>query len=248
MARSKGNCVTPTATTTGKPCGKCAELGRLCAMHRDHDANETAGTPRCGGKSRLDGHPCRQPAGYRTNHPGHGRCYRHGGGSPNGVKYGRRLMAEKAVATYGLPTDTNPHDALLGEVRRTAGHVGWLEARIHELEPDALARGVASQTTETGTTNRSAVDLARVEESALVSVWLKLYQEERRHLVQVCKTAIACGIVERAVRIAEEQGRIIAQVLSAALGDLGVSLDDQAVRLAVRRHLMLASGEVDVAR
>lgn len=54
-------------------------------------------------------------------------------------------MAEHAVATYGLPRDIDPSEALLDEVRWTAGHVSWLRDRIQELEQDALVWGVTEQ-------------------------------------------------------------------------------------------------------
>lgn len=43
----------------------------------------------CGAKttSTPDGAPCSKVAGWRTDHPGQGRCYLHGGGSP--IKHGR---------------------------------------------------------------------------------------------------------------------------------------------------------------
>lgn len=44
--------------------------------------------PRCGAKTRaLDKHCCRYPAGFKTDHPGEGRCWLHGGKTP--IKHGR---------------------------------------------------------------------------------------------------------------------------------------------------------------
>jgi len=71
-------------------------------------------------------------------------------------------------------------------------------------------------------------------------VWVRLYRVERKHLADVAKTCIACGIEERRVRIAEGQGEMIAQVLRGVLADLGVA-DDPAVPAVVRRHLSVVS-------
>jgi hypothetical protein len=52
-------------------------------------------TPICGAKTRAaDRHPCRNAAGYRTIHPGKGRCWRHGGiqASDQRLKHGRYSM------------------------------------------------------------------------------------------------------------------------------------------------------------
>lgn len=48
-------------------------------------------TPKCGAKRRAGG-TCQYPAGYRTAHPGQGRCWRHGGiqkGGDQRLKHGR---------------------------------------------------------------------------------------------------------------------------------------------------------------
>lgn len=41
------------------------------------------------------GSPCGNPAGYKTDHLGFGRCHLHGGATPNGVK-----AAEKEAAAW----------------------------------------------------------------------------------------------------------------------------------------------------
>lgn len=134
-------------------------------------------------------------------------------------------MAERAVATYGLPRDISPTDALLEEVRFTAGHVAWLRQRVSELAPDALTWGtrevVDKQATEfTGTDTT---------EGAAVNVWLELYYRERKHLVDVCKAAISVGIEERYVRLAEAQGAIVAEVIRRILSRLGLSDEQSAL-------------------
>lgn len=128
-------------------------------------------------------------------------------------------MAEKAVATYGLPRDISPTDALLEEVRFTAGHVAWLRQRVSELAPDALTWGtrevVDKQATEfTGTDTT---------EAAAVNVWLELYYRERKHLLDVCKAAISVGIEERYVRLEEAKGQLVADLIRRILGRLDLS-------------------------
>lgn len=57
----------------------------------------------CGAMSR-NGEPCQHPAGFRTQHPGEGRCYLHGGMSPRGAdspsfKHGNRSRYTAVLKT-----------------------------------------------------------------------------------------------------------------------------------------------------
>ena len=216
-----------------------------------------------------DNLPCRRAKGHGTAHPGVGRCKFHGGNSPDVIKAALRVKAERAVATYGLPLNIDPHVALLHEVQRTAGHVLWLQQRIRTLEAAELVWSeqvvseartrteavIASEAggsptppasePQTGSEAPPRVSSVEIDErrvaGAQVSVWLKLYQSERHHLVEVCKTAIACGIAERQVRIHEEQGNVIAGIITGVLADLGIELASDAVRESLSRRLIEAS-------
>lgn len=48
----------------------------------------------CGAKLRKKDAHCQQPAGNRTDHPGQGRCWLHGGASP--IKHGRYSQVNRA--------------------------------------------------------------------------------------------------------------------------------------------------------
>lgn len=163
----------------------------------------------CGAKTKTTGDPCGRPAGAQTDHLGTGRCSLHGGSSPNGRIAAQREQAAVAVATYGLPVDIDPREALLAEVRRSYGAVMWLEAQVRAVAPDALVRGTRGVNrmvkvgTEAGTTTTTDVGPA-------VNVWLDLFYRERSHLVAVCRAAVAAGIEERRIRLEEQQGAQIA--------------------------------------
>ena len=191
--------------------------------------------PKCGAKTKSDGHPCRNTAGFKTgDHVGAGRCHLHGGCTPSGRKSAQKIIATKAVATYGLPREIEPQDALLEEIWRTAGAVDWLQAVVSQMDPDDLVYGLHEEFTggEHG---------GQRKYRAAPNVWLTKYQEERRHLVLVCRTAIAAGIAERQVRLAEETGKMIADVIKAVLKDLGVANHPKANE-TVRKHLSLVAG------
>jgi len=176
---------------------------------------------RCGAKTRSGGE-CTKQAGWGTDHPGVARCRLHGGATPTHRAAAQREMAVAAVETYGLPRDIDPHSALLEELHRTAGHVAWLGSQVRSMQPEGLY----------GPVRGGGGAIPGVEPH----VWVRLYREERRHLADVAKTCIAVGIEERRVRIAEDQGRLLAEVIRGVLTDLGVA-DLPETPEVVRQHL-----------
>ena len=183
-------------------CDKCGQL------HQTRTEQ-----PSCTGH-RRDGDPCPTPPVRGAD-----KCRMHLGKKAGPVI--AEAMLTKAMATYGLPIETSPADALLAEVHRTAGHVAWLQQRVAELEEHDLVWG----TTQIKTGGQDGGHT----EAAEPNVWLKLYQQERTHLVRVSAEAIRCGIEERRVKLAESQGALVAGVIRAILGDLNLSADQQAL-------------------
>lgn len=186
----------------------------------------------CGAKTRNGGKCKRYPV------DGGLRCKHHGGNSPQALRKAAERVAareaEKILATYGQKADTNPVEALLEEVRWTAGHVAWLRERVQELEHKQLTWGRTTEV-DKGSGEFPGVD---VTQAAVPNVWLDLYQRERKHLVDVCKAAIGAGIEERRVRLAEQQGDLIVVVLQGILADLMLTADQQAlVPEVASRHL-----------
>ena len=129
----------------------------------------------CGGKKKQGEGTCTRPAGWGTDHAGSGRCKLHGGCAPSGRIAAMNEAARQAVETYGLPRDISPTDALLEEVRYSAGHVAWLRAKVAEIEADDLVWGVTEET------DKSATEFAGVDttRSAAVNMWLELYFREQ---------------------------------------------------------------------
>lgn len=204
----------------------------------------------CGGKKRQGEGTCTRPAGWGTDHVGVGRCKLHGGSTATHGKRAQRVIAERAVVTYGLPVDVGPHEALLEELHRTAGHVAWLGALIAELEHEESV-----QASVMGPARESDPDERHTPRSGLKqysrdkqvtwekpSVWVEMYQQERRHLESVAKSCIAAGIAERQVRMAESQGQMIAELVRTIVTGLGRELHDPEVERVVRPALQLAKG------
>lgn len=198
----------------------------------------------CGGRLR-DGsnRTCRRRAGHGTPTPGTGRCRLHGGNTPSHRRRAERAEAERAVATYGLPVDVDPREALLQEVHRTAGHVAWLGQIVAALEHGGS--GYRRDTIVEGEDEREIFvplsglkQLSKDGKFEKPSVWLEIYQQERRHLREVCAAAVSAGVQERAVQLAEQQGVALAGAIRAILGDLQLSPEQLAlVPAVVPRHL-----------
>jgi hypothetical protein len=181
---------------------------------------------RCIRKATSTGDRCKR---YRS--PGTTVCVKHGAGAPQvRRKAAERVKLEaaaRAAATFGLPREVAPDQALLEEIARTAGHIDWLGGIIEALDPKAVV--CASEFTGVNTT-----------EQAAVNVWVELYQRERTHLVAVCKAAISAGIEERRVKLAEQHGALLADVLRAVFADPELGMSDEQRRAApdvIRRHL-----------
>lgn len=212
--------------------------------------HENLGTPakkKCGAR-RSDGSTCKNPAGARTDHLGYGRCYRHGGCVPNLRKSARREQAIEAVVTYGLRRDIGPHEALLEEVQWTAGHVLFLRDKVQDLEANELIWGMTKEVNGSVAGNgHGPKPYSTTEWQAVSSMWLQLYDRERKHLIEVCRTAIACGIAEREVRLAERQGELIRDLLLGFLTDVGLDANKPEIRAALHRRLLLAAGREPAA-
>lgn len=188
-------------------CADCGQVHRRCTGHRKSD-----GAP-CGGQKVCGTDVCRM----------------HGGSAKQVRAAGARRLADeearRAVATYGLPVDIDPGDALLEEVRWTAGHVQWLRAAVQGLETEQQAAAGGG--------------------FGGPHPYVVLYQRERQHLVAVAAAALKAGIEERRVRLAEQQGELIAGVIRQLLDDpeLGLNPDQrERGRAIASRHLrVLAS-------
>ncbi|HEY6793394.1 MAG TPA: hypothetical protein VI248_01785 [Kineosporiaceae bacterium] len=146
------------------------------------------------------------------------------------------------METFGRPVEIDPADALLQEVHRTAGHVAWLAEQVRALDSQALTRGTRSVQVSEKTGFQAGITTTK-EAGPQVDLWLELYFRERQHLVKVCAAALAAGVEERRVRLAEQQGGLLASVIRAVLDDLQLSEVQRAmVAEVVPRHLRAVAG------
>lgn len=183
--------------------------GRWCEQHNRWECvkQRSRGRGTCHGSAVADGDECRMHLGKKA------------------ADVISEAQARKAVVTYGLPRDISPTEALLEEVRYSAGHVAWLREQVAALEAKDLVWGVTEEA-ERNATEFAGTDVTR---AAAVNMWLDLYHRERRYLLDVTKTAIAVGIEERRVRLAEAQGALLNDVIRRILGRLSLTPEQSAL-------------------
>lgn len=190
--------------------------------------------PKCGVKkdglsSSGEGY-CSHPAGWGTSHIGSGPCKLHGGALPNVNKKHLRLIQGAELATYGTPIAVDPHTAVLNTVHATAGHVAWLYEKIQELA-EVEGDMTLHQYTSMG---------------IKASIWVEMYERERLMLLKASKAAVDMGVSERAVQLAEEQGRMIAGLLQKFIDsqEIGLTAAQRLVAPKVIRQLLVAMPQV----
>jgi hypothetical protein len=183
-------------------------------------------TAHCDAEKRQGPGTCKQAAGWGTDHPGIGRCKLHGGKTESHNAAARREQAQAAAGEFGLSREIDAPTALVEELHRTAGLVSFYGFQAASLDNENLH----------GPVGGGQFSIPKEE----AHVWIRLHQEEREHFTRVAKACIECGIAERQIKLAEEQGELIARVLQGVLSDLGVD-DKPEVREVVRRHLTLVA-------
>jgi hypothetical protein len=205
------------------------------------DGPEHAGEPgKCNAPIRRGeraGRLCRQAAGLRTDHPGIGNCYLHGGSTYSHRKAAQKVMAEQMAATYGLPIETTPEEALTQELYRTAGHVAWLGEQIRTLTSDELVWGMAeakrvadldeygsiAALRAAGREDDNVGELYELIMKSGISAWVELYLRERKHLSDVAAGMLKIGIEAKRVESIRRQGLQLSAVVRAFVALLGLT-------------------------
>lgn len=150
-------------------------------------------------------------------------------------------------AIYGTPTnDTDAAEVLLQEIRRTAGTIEWLRERLSQSDPEMFVKSLWLHARNSGYVAPKELDLK--DWSHAGALWVELYQKERTHLASICRTALAAGIEDRRVRLAERQAASIGEAIKGMLYDLGHDPDDDQVRSIVYKWLLQAQGLEDASQ
>lgn len=173
----------------------------------------------CGAKKR-NGEKCTLAPGWGTPHPGQGACKFHGGSVPNHIK---SAIKDEYRTLFGTPIEINPLDALIMCIKTVAGEVQWLGQKMAELDESAWV------------------------EQTIVGKQFHLYARERtrrmQDLARFSEMAIRLGIEERAIKLAETYGELLARLLQGILGDLELNAAQRAKAPSIiSKHLLLIEG------
>lgn len=166
---------------------------------------------------------CMKKAGWGTDHPGIGTCKYHGGSTAS-----HRASAERRrqIEFMGRPKDISPLDAIVWAIKITAGEVEWLGSQIAEInnKKDWIEYTIAGQQ---------------------LHVFQRARADAMDRLVRYSKDAIALGLAERAVRMAEQFGATIARLLEGIHADILPYMSKEGLAAwptIVRHHLILLEG------
>lgn len=159
-------------------------------------------------------------------------CHKHGGGAPH-VKANAAIRLD--LRSWGLDAPTvDPGETLLKLVSQSAARAQRYAAELEEMVADqpslreALIREAHSEFGPVGEYARGIV---------------LLEAQERERCANWATKAIAAGLAERSVRLAERQGALMADFLRAVLDDPELGLTEEqrrAVPDVARRHLAIA--------
>lgn len=170
---------------------------------------------KCNGKlSKGKPGKCRRPSGWGTEHVGHGRCKLHGGSTQTHNKSAQVAIAKAEAEKYAgdNPGQLGPAESLLAELARTHGWITFFESQVGELKVNQLGWGQTRQ--KIGGEDYGATYEARA------NLWFQLLQEQRKHLLAVIDSCTKSGVAEHMMRLAEDQGRMVAGVIQRAFASM----------------------------
>lgn len=177
----------------------------------------TRGTPgpTCGARTRGGG-TCQKPP-----LKGATRCANHGGKSPKAqaaaVERLEQQAAAREVARIGITArDIHPAEALIELVQFTAGEVDYWRRRVSQLEDEQLTWGRTQH--RDGVGPEGPVDVTTRE--AKPNIAYVMLQQASDRLASYAAAALKAGVEERRVRLAEQQGALVAQAIRNILDQL----------------------------
>jgi hypothetical protein len=136
------------------------------------------------------------------------------------LEAGQHFIAQykaERVVFGGDPDDINitPEQALMEEVRRSVAMVRFIQSQIATWNPALGDLGaLPALTDETTKGQGTPTDAAE---------WLRLYRDERAHMVRVSKMTIDAGVSMAMVTLAQQQGTLVASAVREILDSLALS-------------------------
>lgn len=89
----------------------------------------------CGAQrpNQPKGVTCTQRAGWGTDHPGIGKCKRHGGATHTHIAAAEEQLARQECVRLGIPIRMNAAEAMVQEIEEAAGNVAFYRSLVAEL-------------------------------------------------------------------------------------------------------------------
>lgn len=168
----------------------------------------------CGAKTKR-GTPCRNVQGFKTSHPGSGKCFVHGGSSLNGTK----AAAKESVMAMATEAESDPLEVLLKTIRLSWGSVLYLHQKIQDDygDPNVLEESTRVVKGEEQTYLKKAE----------YTVWIALLGDWTDRAAKYSKMALDAGVAERVVKVQEQQAALVAGVIRVILQGLELTPDQQ---------------------
>lgn len=163
-------------------------------------------------------------------------CRMHGGANPKTAAKAA-VRAEVAAWTLGQAVD-DPGEVLLRLVTqsriRADRYATLIAEKVDELGASSLEDILI------GDTMAMSMEGMSVKTGEYIRGLVQLENQERDRLATFATKAIAAGLAERQVRLAERQGALLAQVMVAVMTDPALGFTDQqreAMPRAIEAHL-----------
>jgi hypothetical protein len=180
------------------------------AVSQDCTAHKKDGTP-CAKRAIIGGRVCRA----------------HGGALP-GVK--AKAMVRAQIMRWGLDAEPqDPGELLLQLVAQSAARVVEYARQLEEFVAEKEAQGIPLRNALIGEIWSNTTEGVPEKVGEALRGFVQAEASERDRCAAFCKTAIAAGLAERQVRLAEAQGAMLADVLRRVMRDplLGLSLEQR---------------------
>lgn len=215
------------------PCDRCGAYHERCKAHNRQDK------------------PCRY-----APEPNQRVCRFHGGRSPQALRKAREaetlLSVAQLLTSHGVEYEKeHPLDGLLEEIWRSAAAAKVYGQLVSMLDVPQQPEDQWAEISVDDDGQRTFVrrhDMLYGPDhkgDGAPHVLVKLWNDERERHAKFCKMALEAGIAERMVRMAEEQGSRIVQVIVSVVDDPDLNLSDeqkQAARTVAARHLRAIPG------
>ena len=198
--------------TSPEPCEQCGQVHKAALPNcRPCKGHLSKRSPRAG-------QPCTKPA-----MSGQDICETHGGRAPqNRAAAEARIQAaeaEKVLHAFGERVEVDPAEELLDLICYTAGYVRFIRTQVDALTSSAMTWGVTKETdggvvVGTGPRAELVADTTTTRETK-PNIWISMLAEWQDRHAKLLVEALKIGLDMRRVRLSEEKGQVVADVIRA---------------------------------